>query len=1009
MLLDNRKIYTLFIILFLIQLLSPSFGATSLFSPPKHNYDYMTTFEPSDLGNWTYTGDDPKFNFDNGLLQLKEERYVQRAILNPDKLSDLNNYGMEFTIKIKQMGNAGDHTRPILMITPRTSDQDFQKQYAVTYYLETMKMGKIVANLYKVHWAIINTNHPNNMKPLVSGHYIMEENTPYIGRISIENTIDDRVLINFFVDGPSDPSHNYQPLLTYEDDSDYKLTNNCLGPAFATIGYDDDVWGHNPLVELDNLKLYSLKAFKERTEELNVYAKTWISKDILKDRYKNTKFLINQRYLLTTLSGDLELNRKATVDDLLFALYAMNKPYYSQIESTYIPLKDELLSSETAAKILYAYYHQPPIIDDYKKILQDVDENALAVHYVYQQGYMPIDSTGQFNPKQIMSRDNLLTLLLALNIPENRGTHGPLAVPDIFNNNAVLQREQTIKFWGSGMTGDTVYITFAGRRYETQVKAGQWLIELPARKASGPYSLRIQDSHKTILYNNIYIGEVFLIAGQSNAEMTIAETKQAKQILNKYKNKDTFRFYYNEHLMAIKPQPSANGLWYNSGDWSISASSAIGTYFADHLLKLNPDLRNMKIGFIRLTYGGSTIELFMPPNTISEINYTQCHQDPIMSGYWNGFMDYISPYPVKAVLYYQGENSSQLRYSYELLLRNYIKGLRDSFANPRLPILLVQITGYGENFYTTDNDSWPIIREVQMRVAKTMNDVGLVATIDLSDKDPLEIHPKDKYPIGKRLAHLAMSLVYKKSNTVKSPEIHGLKKEDNIFYLDVNNVGQGLTYKQLGKNDFEVLTTTGKWLPAESSIENTHTLKVWHAKELSLKGVRYAWRNYPSANYSNSFDLPLLPFNSLVDLTSTNSNHLKTTNFQVKSTNHMMNTFDAIENISRLDSFRMIERVDANIIKHNFYIYGQETGDTINKYKQLSRLYAVDGSSETRLVIPNHKLDVGDWIRNNSRSWTPRKVLAVIDQNTLRIEEIPSQQAGDLIERYQYTDTIIAE
>jgi hypothetical protein len=52
---------------------------------------------------------------------------------------------------------------------------------------------------------------------------------------------------------------------------------------------------------------------------------------------------------------------------------------------------------------------------------------------------------------------------------------------------------------------------------------------------------------------------------------------------------------------------------------------------------------------------------------------------------------------------------------------------------------------------------------------------------------------------------------------------------------------------------------------------------------------------------------------------------------------------------------------------------------------------------------------VGDWIRNNIRKWTPRRVDAVIDENTIQVKEISGQSAGDDIERFRYINTIKAE
>lgn len=148
---------------------------------------------------------------------------------------------------------------------------------------------------------------------------------------------------------------------------------------------------------------------------------------------------------------------------------------------------------------------------------------------------------------------------------------------------------------------------------------------------------------------------------------------------------------------------------------------------------------------------------------------------------------------------------------------------------------------------------------------------------------------------------------------------------------------------------------------------------------------------------------------SLVNLYAKDTKHLETNTFQVKISNHLLQTFDAIENVTRAYEFRMVRRKDANIVTHDFFVYNQQPGDLIRMFRKLSRVYAADGTTEEYLVIRNHELEVGDWIRNNSKGWTARKILEVIDRHTVRVNPVPNQSAGDLIERYRFIESVLAE
>lgn len=531
---------TLCLIIFVLSFQSAE--CVTLFSPPSHDYYKQYHFNPEDLKDWTYEGNRDDFNFDDEAIHFNQDQYEQRVILNKDILENLESYGMEFTMDIQQMGEAGDRTRPILMIIPRSADADFEERYAVTYYLETLRMGLIVANLYQVHWSIINTNNPSGMDPLVSGSYVMNEGVKYKGRLSIENLPDGDVDIQFFVDGPTDPTPTCEPLLHYRDTSVYKIKSTAVGPTFATVGYDDDIWGVNPILKIDNLKIYSIDAFKERTYALKQYAKTWISERILGDRYKSVKYLTNNRIILTTMTGDLELDRLAYADEMLFSLHAIDDGDYGKAESFYNGSDKVPLTRDLAARMIYAYENSPPLLDGYKNVLKDVSLNDDHLHYVYQKGFFTTRD-GLISPEDVLTRDDYINLIIKLVNPKARIENQALFVPDIIGPNAVIQRNRPIKIWGNSMSDDTVTVTFAHQEESVKVKDGKWQVDLSEMDAGGPYTLRIKDSSQTIEYSDIFVGEVFIVAGQSNAEMPLKETRQVNSIMKRHLDKDHLRFF----------------------------------------------------------------------------------------------------------------------------------------------------------------------------------------------------------------------------------------------------------------------------------------------------------------------------------------------------------------------------------------------------------------------------------------------------------------------------------
>ncbi|MGN8562221.1 UNVERIFIED_CONTAM: hypothetical protein LJA14_08595, partial [Campylobacter jejuni] len=81
----------------------------------------------------------------------------------------------------------------------------------------------------------------------------------------------------------------------------------------------------------------------------------------------------------------------------------------------------------------------------------------------------------------------------------------------------VLQREKKIPFWGKANRGEKVIVTFNNTSKSVAANEdGDWRIEFPAMKGGGPYKATIAAAGKTMVLDDILVGEVWLCAGQSN-------------------------------------------------------------------------------------------------------------------------------------------------------------------------------------------------------------------------------------------------------------------------------------------------------------------------------------------------------------------------------------------------------------------------------------------------------------------------------------------------------------
>ena len=97
----------------------------------------------------------------------------------------------------------------------------------------------------------------------------------------------------------------------------------------------------------------------------------------------------------------------------------------------------------------------------------------------------------------------LLLLFIAVSI--SVALFANIKLAGIFGDDMVLQRNRPIAVWGWGEAGEKLTITFNAQVVQATVsKDGSWKASIPAQKAGGPFSLKINGATNSILINNKY-------------------------------------------------------------------------------------------------------------------------------------------------------------------------------------------------------------------------------------------------------------------------------------------------------------------------------------------------------------------------------------------------------------------------------------------------------------------------------------------------------------------------
>ncbi|MBQ7171710.1 MAG: hypothetical protein IJR89_05485 [Clostridia bacterium] len=191
-----------------------------------------------------------------------------------------------------------------------------------------------------------------------------------------------------------------------------------------------------------------------------------------------------------------------------------------------------------------------------------------------------------------------------------------MKLESIFTNGAVLQRGMPIRVFGTG-EGRAV-IRLAGRSAEAEAENGRWCATLPPMEAGGPYTMEADlNGEKTVL-TDLYVGEVFLVSGQSNAEMPLFRCDGGFEAakcaaadaggIRLYTSPRRYRegeAIYNRHFESTY---SEDAVWQTATEENALHFSGLGFYFA---LFIREKL-GVPVGVISCNWGGRPIRTFIP-------------------------------------------------------------------------------------------------------------------------------------------------------------------------------------------------------------------------------------------------------------------------------------------------------------------------------------------------------------------------------------------------------------
>lgn len=463
----------------------------------------------------------------------------------------------------------------------------------------------------------------------------------------------------------------------------------------------------------------------------------------------------------------------------------------------------------------------------------------------------------------------LLTLLLLILI--GGGRTNALNVPSVISDNMVLQRNSTVRIWGTADAGErvTVTVSWTSEKYSAEADlTGSWLVEIPTSEAAEKQTLKIEGASESLKFKNIMIGEVWICSGQSNMKFMVEQTID---VINSLKSPNPNIRLYNigQRSSRIPMDDIPIDGWTTSAASRLGSFSAVGYAFAD---KLQKEL-GVPVGMINASYGGTSIESWMPEEEITGnelFNYGLNKSLEDNAKKWKGKDRYFAGaqynaniHPivnttVAGVIWYQGcHNVVTTAAHYDQLMERFVASWRERFRNPQLPFYIVQIAPH-----IYEGVKGAILREKQALAVARMEHVEMIPSIDQNERTG-NIHPRNKLVIGERLAAAALGEHYGRDVDYRAPQYASHVIEENKIRVKFSDAQKGLKYIGDSIVGFQVSDRNGNYSLAQAQIDGSDIL-VWSENVSEPYGVRYCFDESEGNVFCNN-GLPLHPFRTDFD------------------------------------------------------------------------------------------------------------------------------------------------
>jgi len=422
-------------------------------------------------------------------------------------------------------------------------------------------------------------------------------------------------------------------------------------------------------------------------------------------------------------------------------------------------------------------------------------------------------------------------------------------LPAPISDHMVLQQNAPVRIWGWSKPGEAVTVAFQGQSAAATADAeGRWCVWLKALKPAASADLTVTGENRIVVHD-VLVGEVWVASGQSNMERAV-HFSQNLDAVQAHAFNPQLRLFHADHAVSAHPAEDIKGSWEIADSKTILNFAATAYFFGQKLQQET----HQPVGLIESAYGGTPIESWMSAESLARnpsLAFVQKEWDEVLAGYpdamkayqqkfdvwkkglsvedrkavengkmlpgapvkprgagsqaepsglYNGMIAPLTPYSIRGIVWYQGENNNKNAheaYHYRDLFVAMIRDWRAAWGEGDLPFLFMQLARY------RSNGLFPMLRESQS-AALALANTGMVVTADAGMVG--DVHYPDKETVGARLLLAVRKVAYHEPVAASGPRLRQVTSEKNSLRLWFDEAESGLQLKPVPLPVFAPLT-----------------------------------------------------------------------------------------------------------------------------------------------------------------------------------------------------------